>query len=186
MEALINMICDLKFTSWSEKNSVKISWWSDIPLKSYQRKTVLRGHEIHSRLVNISLKGLHEYYIMETQNFEFLKKKKKKKKSKWNFDLCWNPLSFVNISPTLVIDESMERSLQVLQHGSPKISISFQKRSKSNFNLYFFTLLKSWNHLSFVNISPTLVINTSMKSFSQVLQNGNQKILISFQKSFEI
>ena len=25
-EALINMICDLKITSWSEKNCVKISW----------------------------------------------------------------------------------------------------------------------------------------------------------------
>ena len=43
------MICNLKITSRSEKNCVKISWWSDIPLKSYQRKTVLRGHEIHSR-----------------------------------------------------------------------------------------------------------------------------------------
>ena len=46
------MICDLKITSWSEKNCVKISWSSDIPLKSYQRKTVLRGHEIHSREEN--------------------------------------------------------------------------------------------------------------------------------------
>ena len=26
VEALINMICDLKITSWSEKNCVKISW----------------------------------------------------------------------------------------------------------------------------------------------------------------
>ena len=51
MEALINMICDLKITSGSEKNCVKISWWSDIPLKSYQRKTVLRGHEIHSSVL---------------------------------------------------------------------------------------------------------------------------------------
>ena len=48
MEALINMICELKITSGSKKNCVKIPWWSDIPLKSYQRKTVLRGHEIHS------------------------------------------------------------------------------------------------------------------------------------------
>ena len=47
-KALINMICDLKITSRSEKSCVKISCCSDIPLKSYQRKTVLRGHEIHS------------------------------------------------------------------------------------------------------------------------------------------
>ena len=32
-----------------------------------------------------------------------------------------NPLSFVNISPTLVIDTSMERSSRVLHHGNPKM-----------------------------------------------------------------
>ena len=31
-----------------------------------------------------------------------------------------NHLSLVNISPTLVIDTSMERSSRVLQHGNPK------------------------------------------------------------------
>ena len=46
--ALINMVCELKITLGSKKNCVKISWWSDIVLESYQRKTVLRGHEIHS------------------------------------------------------------------------------------------------------------------------------------------
>ena len=49
--ALINMICELKITSGSKKNCVKISWWSDIALKSYYRKTVLRGHEIHSSVL---------------------------------------------------------------------------------------------------------------------------------------
>ena len=39
-----------------------------------------------------------------------------------------NPLSFVNISPTLVIDTSMERSYQVLQHGNPKIGFLFSKK----------------------------------------------------------
>ena len=48
MGALINMICELEITSGSKKNCVKNSQWSDISLKSYQRKTVLRGHEIHS------------------------------------------------------------------------------------------------------------------------------------------
>ena len=32
-----------------------------------------------------------------------------------------NHLSFINISPTVVIDTSMESSLQELQHGTPKI-----------------------------------------------------------------
>ena len=48
------MICDLKITSGYEKNCVKISWWTDIPLKSYHRKTVLRGHEIHSKMMIFS------------------------------------------------------------------------------------------------------------------------------------
>ena len=40
--------------------------------------------------------------------------------------------------------------------------------------------LKKRNHHSFVNISPTLVIDTSMKRSSRVLQHGNQKNLIFF------
>ena len=86
--------------------------------------------------------------------------------------------SFVNISPTLVIDTSMERSLQVLHHGNPKIWIFFQKSSKFEFWL----LTKSWNYLSFVNISPTLVIDTSMERSSRVLHHGNPKIWIFFKK----
>ena len=35
VETLINMVCELKITSGSEKNHVKILWWSDIPFKSY-------------------------------------------------------------------------------------------------------------------------------------------------------
>ena len=46
-----------------------------------------------------------------------------------------NHLSFVNISPTLVIDTSMVRSSWVLQHGNPKIWISIQKSSQLNFDL---------------------------------------------------
>ena len=39
------------------------------------------------------------------------------------------------------------------------------------------------NHHSFVNISPTLVIDTSMERFSRVLHHGNPNIWIFFQKS---
>ena len=38
-----------------------------------------------------------------------------------------NHLSFVNISPTLVIDTSMERSSRVLHHGNPKMWNFFKK-----------------------------------------------------------
>ena len=57
----------------------------------------------------------------------------------------------------------------------------FQKSSKFEFWL----LTKSWNHLSFVNISPTLVIDTSMEWSSRVLHHGNPEMLIFFKK-FEI
>ena len=90
---------------------------------------------------------------------------------------CWNHLSFVNISPTLVIDTSMERSSRVLHHGNPKIWFFFSKK----FEICLLT--KSWNHLSFVNISPTLVIDTSLERFSRVLHHGNPKIGFFFQKS---
>ena len=96
----------------------------------------------------------------------------------------WNHLSFVNISPTYVINTSMERSSQVLHHGNPKIWFFFQKSSKFEFWL----LTKSWNHLSFVNISPTLVIDTSLERSSRVLHHGNPKIwfFFFFSKKFEI
>ena len=77
--------------------------------------------------------------------------------------------SFVNISPTLVIDASMERSLRVLQHRNPKIWLFLCSKFE------FWLVTKSWNHLTFVNISPTLVIDTSMERSSQVLQHWNPK-----------
>ena len=52
----------------------------------------------------------------------------------------------------------------------------FQKSSKFEFWL----LTKSWNHLSFVNISPTLVIDTSMEWSSWILHHGNPKIWFFF------
>ena len=38
-----------------------------------------------------------------------------------------NHPDFVNISPTVVINTSMERSLRVLHHGNPKIRFSLEK-----------------------------------------------------------
>ena len=103
------------------------------------------------------------------------------------FEIClltksWNHLSFINISPTLVIDTSMERFSRVLHHGNPKSR--FKKKKSSKFE--FWLLTKSWNHLSFVNISPTLVIDTSMERSSRVLHHGNPKIWFFFSKKFEI
>ena len=101
----------------------------------------------------------------------------------WLLTKSWNHPDFVNISPTLVIDTWMERSLRVLLHGNPKIRFFFFKKVRnSNFDF----LTKSWNHLSFVNISPTLVIDTSTERSSRVLQHGNQEIWLFFSKKFEI
>ena len=83
----------------------------------------------------------------------------------------WNNLSFVNNSPSLVFDTSIQRFSRVLQHGNPKIWFFFKKVWNLNFEFGW-----SWNHLSFVNISPTLVIDTSLEWSSRVLQHGNIKI----------
>ena len=64
----------------------------------------------------------------------------------------------------------------------PKNLNYFQKCAKFEFWL----VTKSWNHLSFVNISPTLVIDTSMKRSSRVLHHGNPKIWFFSSKKFEI
>ena len=122
-------------------------------------------------------KGFYEYYTMDTQKFEFFFQKS----SKFEIGLMaksWNHLSFVDISPTLVIDTSMERPSRVLHHGNPKICFYFQKSLK--FEIWLLT--KSWNHLSFVNISPTLIIDASMERSSRVLHNGNPKIWFFFIK----
>ena len=91
----------------------------------------------------------------------------------------WNHPGFDNISPTLV---SMERSSRVLQHENLKIW--FFLSSKFNFvrTPSVRTYPEKRNHPGFVNISPTLVIDTSMARSSWVLQYGNPKIWF-FQKS---
>ena len=103
------------------------------------------------------------FFFRKSSKFEF-----------WLLTKSWSHLSFVNISPTLVIDTSMERSSRVLHHGNLKIRFFFK--------FGFWLLTKSWNHLSFVNISPTLVIDTSMERFSLVLHHGNPKIWFFFFK----
>ena len=65
--------------------------------------------------------------------------------------------------------------------GTQKLDFFFQKSSKFEFWL----LTKNWNHLSFVNISPTIVIDTSMERSSRVLHHGNPEMW-NFFKKFEI
>ena len=97
--------------------------------------------------------------------------------------------SFVNISPTLVIDTSMERSSRVLQRGNPKMWKFFKKIEidEIEFCPYpEFPYAEKKNRSGFVNISPTLVIDTSTVRSSRELHHGNQKIWFFFQKSSEL
>ena len=112
---------------------------------------------------------------METQKFDYFFQKNSKFKF-WLLTKSWNHLNFVNISPTLVIDTSMEWSSRVLRHETQKFDFFF---FKSKFK--FWLLMKSWNHLSFINISPTLVIDTSIEWSSRALHHGNPEMWI-FQK----
>ena len=81
-------------------------------------------------------KEIMEYYSMETQNFFFFFQKSSKFEF-WLLTKSWNHLSFVNLSPTLVIDTSMERSSRVLHHGNPKIWFFFFKKVRnSNFDFW--------------------------------------------------
>ena len=112
---------------------------------------------------------------MGIQKFEL-----SKKFEFWLLTKNWNHLSFVNISPTLVIDTSMEMSSRVLQHENPKIWILFKKCQIDE--IEFCPYAEKRNRPGFVNISPTLVIDTSAERSSRVLQHGNQKNWIFFKK----
>ena len=128
----------------------------------------------------------NEYYTMETQKFDFFFQKSSKFEY-WFLTKSWNHLSFVNISPTLVIDTSMEWSSLVLHHGNPEMWFFFQKvRNWRNWILSVLrdSVCREKNLHGFVNISPTLVIDTSTERSSRVLQHGNQKKIDFFlQKS---
>ena len=101
-----------------------------------------------------------------------------------------NHHSFVNISPTLVIDASLERSSQVLHHGNRKMWIFSKSWKSTKLNSVLtpeFPYAEKRNRPGLVNISPTLVIDTSMERSSRVLHHGNQKFdFFFFSKKFEI
>ena len=98
-----------------------------------------------------------------------------------------NHHSFVNVSLTLVIDTSMERSSRVLHHGNSKMWFFFFKKfeiDEIDFCLYpEFPYAEKINRPVFVDISPTLVIYTSSERSSRVLHRGNQ---FFFQKSLKL
>ena len=117
-------------------------------------------------------------FFQKSSKFEF-----------WLLTKSWNHLSFVNNSPTLVIDTSMERSSRVLHHGNPEMWKFFKKFEidKIEFCPYpEFPYAEKKKRPGFFNISPIWVIDTSTERSSRVLQHGNQKIWFFFSKKFEI
>ena len=130
----------------------------------------------------------------------------------WLLTKSWNHLSFVNISPTLVIDTSMEWSSRVLHHGNPKMWNFFkkfeideielkrnaEKRNRPGFGNICPTSVSDTsterssrnaekrNRPGFGNISPTSVSDASTERSSRVLQHENQEIWFFFSKKFEI
>ena len=83
----------------------------------------------------------------------------------------------------------MEWSSRVLHHGNPEMWKFFKKFEidKIEFCPYpEFPYAEKKNRPGFVNISPTLVIDTSTERSSRVLHHGNQKIWFFFSKKFEI
>ena len=89
-----------------------------------------------------------------------------------------NHPGFVNISFTLVIDASIKVFTSSYSMETQKFDFFFFKNVRS----WILTCAKSQNHLNFANITPTLVIYTSMERSSRVLQHGNIKIWVFFLK----
>ena len=85
-------------------------------------------------------------FSMETQKFEFFSKE-----FKIEFSLVpksWNHISFVNISPTLVINTSMLRSSRVatsykLQHGNPKIAWQHGNPNFASQRLHLYVVVRA-------------------------------------------
>ena len=107
----------------------------------------------------------------------------------WFLTKSWNHLSFVNISPTLVIDTPMEWSSRVATSPwKPKNVNFFQKvGNRRNWILSVPRVSIRREKKSpwlFVNISPTLVIDTSTERSSSTT-TWEPKIWF-FSKKFEI
>ena len=101
----------------------------------------------------------YEYYTMEIQKFNFFQKS-----SKFEFWL---------LTSISVLHWQLIHQWKGLHEYYTMITRKFEKKIQKSSKFKFWLLTKSWNHLSFVSISPTLVIDTSMERSSRVLHHGN-------------
>ena len=122
---------------------------------------------------------------METQIFYFIFKKVEIEFQFvfWLLSKCWNHLSFVNVSPSLVMIHQWAGLHEYYGMETQQCDFLLKKRSKWNSDFNFDLIVpKCWNHPSFVNLSPTVVNDTSMEKSSPVLLHRNPKFRFSFQK----
>ena len=127
-------------------------------------------------------KGLHEYYTMENQKFDFFFQKSSKFEF-WLLTKSWNHLSFVNRYQSYISNWYINGKVFTSTTAWKPKNLNF---SQNGSKFEFWLLMKSWNNLSFVNISSTLVIDTSMERSSRVLHHGNPKNWFFISKKFEI
>ena len=164
------------FHMWIPKPCLSVCLYSECPYPEKRNRPCFVDFRPKLVIDIHRWKGLHECYNIETEKFELFSKK-------FEMEFCPYPQrrnrsSFVNISPTLVIDTSMERSLRVIQNGNRKMWL-FKKKK---FEIEFCPYPEKRNRSGFVDISPKLVTDTSMERSSWVLQHGNRKCDFIFKK----
>ena len=112
-------------STWGFQNRVSLFVRPSVCLSAPREKkpSWLRQYQSYISNWYINGKVFTSTTTWKPKNFNFFSRKFEI----WLLTKSWNQLSFVNISPTLVIDTSMERSSRVLQHGNPKIWFFFKK-----------------------------------------------------------
>ena len=127
---------------------------------------------------------------METQKFDFFFKKVRNS----NFDF-WQraEITFASsISVLLSYISNWYINGKVFTSTTPwkPRNVKYFQKIRNWLNWFLsvpeFPYAEKKNRPGFVNISPTLVIDTSTERSSRVLQHGNQKIWFFFQKSLKL
>ena len=133
-------------------------------------------------------KGLHQYYNMKTQKFEFHLKKNRNwiltciLTSSWRAEMTL----VLNISHTLVIDTSMERSSRVVYHEKSKIWFHYKKNTLLSVSADMFckqqlaqkTMKKGQQLYSIFTNRLDSIINICLKA------NHKQKASLRYDSSF--
>ena len=113
------------FHMWIPKPCLSVCLYSECPYPEKRNRPCFVDFRPKLVIDIHRWKGFHECYNIETEKFELFSKK-------FEIEFCPYPerrnrSGFVDISPKLVTDTSMERSSWVLQHGNRKCDFIFKK-----------------------------------------------------------